>query len=63
MFNLLKNSFIIGEVSRNFSISTAIGLKSEIKRRKMVGQQENMTSQVKKVLEQKGQGLILMVRG
>lgn len=26
------------------------------------GQQEQMTSQVKKILEQKGQGLIVMVR-
>lgn len=40
-----------------------IGSKKELKKRKRVGQQEQMAIQVKKVLEQKEQGLILMVRG
>lgn len=40
-----------------------IGLKKEINRRKRVGQQEQMTTQVKKILGQKEQGLIVMVRG
>ncbi|HLC87709.1 MAG TPA: hypothetical protein VJG66_01475 [Patescibacteria group bacterium] len=40
-----------------------IGLKRDLKKRRRIGQQEQMITQVKKVLEQKEQGLILMVRG
>lgn len=40
-----------------------IGSKKEVKKKRNIGQQEQMTTQVKKILEQKGQGLILMVRG
>lgn len=47
-----------------------IGLKSDIKKKEKPGrsrlengQYEIMVGQVKKILEQKGQGLILMVRG
>jgi hypothetical protein len=40
-----------------------IGLKKEISRRKRVGQKEQMATQVKKILGQKEQGLIVMVRG
>ena len=40
-----------------------IGLKKDLKKRRRIGQQEQMITQVKKVLEQKEQGLILMVRG
>ena len=40
-----------------------IGSRKDIKRRKRAGQQDQMISQVKKVLEQKEQGLIVMVRG
>jgi hypothetical protein len=40
-----------------------IGLKKEVKRKKRIGSEELMNSQVRKVLEQKGQGLILMARG
>lgn len=40
-----------------------IGLKKDLKRRKVVSQGELMATQVKKILEQKGQGLILMVKG
>ena len=39
-----------------------LGFKKELKKRRY-GQEAQMMSQVKKVLEQKGQGLILMVRG
>ena len=41
---------------------SVVGLKKE-KRSRKLGQGELMTSQVKKILEQKGQGLILMARG
>lgn len=49
-----------------------IGLKKEmklswrrfaLKRKRSVGSVELMNTQVRKILEQKGQGLILMVRG
>lgn len=47
-----------------------IGLKRDLKIRRRVNQDNlgsgngnQMTTQVKKILEQKGQGLILMVRG
>lgn len=48
-----------------------IGLKSDVKIKKREkpgsglgsGQNEHMIEQVKKILEQKGQGLIVMVRG
>lgn len=47
-----------------------IGLKRDLKKRRRAGQSrlymgqgDQMTTQVKKILEQKGQGLILMVRG
>lgn len=39
-----------------------IGLKKSNKRVKRVGQQEQMASQVQKLLGQKDQGLIVMVR-
>ena len=40
------------------------GLRTNIfKRKPMVGSGEQMNTQVRKILEQKGQGLILMVRG
>jgi hypothetical protein len=69
MFNILKNSFM-GNGSRGFSISSAIGLKKSLTARLNVKvasrkriETEQINSQVRKVLEQKGQGLILMVRG
>ena len=62
MFNILKNSFM-DKTDRGFSISSAIGLKRFIKRKRSLVQGEQMSVQVRKVLEQKGQGLILMVRG
>jgi hypothetical protein len=40
-----------------------IGSKKETVKRKRVGQQEQMVTQVKKILGQKDQGLIVMVRG
>jgi len=40
-----------------------LGSKKDSKKDRRVGQAEQMTLQVKKVLEQKGQGLIVMVRG
>ena len=40
-----------------------IGLKKVFKRRKQSDSGEQMNIQVKKILEQKGQSLILMVRG
>lgn len=36
---------------------------TNLPRKRQVGSGEQMSSQVKKVLEQRGQGLILMVRG
>lgn len=39
-----------------------LSFKKEIRRGKKVGQQQNMASQVRKLLEQKDQGLIVMVR-
>lgn len=40
-----------------------LGLKKDVRRNRVVKPQDQMIGQVKKVLEQKGQGLILMVRG
>lgn len=40
-----------------------LGFKKEFKKKRNLGQQELMATQVKKILEQRGQGLILMARG
>lgn len=40
-----------------------IGLKKVVKRIKRAGQEEQMASQVKKVLGSRDQGLIVMARG
>jgi hypothetical protein len=40
-----------------------VGFRKIIRRKIRVGQEEQMSSQVKKILGQKGQGLITMVRG
>lgn len=40
-----------------------LGLKKETRRKRKAGQYDQMAFQVKKILEQKEQGLILMVRG
>ena len=39
-----------------------IGFKKDLVKRKKIGQDDQMMVQVKKILEQKGQGLILMAR-
>lgn len=40
-----------------------IGLKKDLKKKRKIESQDLMATQVRKILEQKGQGLILMVRG
>lgn len=41
----------------------SMGIKKEFKRKRLDSRDQQMDTQVKKILEQKEQGLILMVRG
>ena len=60
---MLTNSFGYDNlVLRTTQAMFNLGFKKDIKRKRVVGQQEQMTTQVKKILGQRDQGLILMVK-